>query len=232
MPLLEKLHEKNVYSCGTVRSTRKDLPEIIKGKRKTEKTKREKAMKRGEYEFKVKNHVAATKWMDKKPVCMLTTAHNPKEVTTVKRKKKDGTSVSVPCPKVVSEYNANMGGVDRYDQLRERYQIGRRSRKWWHRLMYFLIDTSIVNSYIMWKLSKANQKRIDQLSFRLRLARQLIKGFTSRKRLGRRVNFQNKKKYVPEEVKFANVGRHFPEKISKPRRCKHCSTKKHEQRTQ
>lgn len=234
VPLLEKLHGRKIYSCGTVRSTRKDLPEIIKGKPKSAnvKPKRAKPMMRGDYQFKTKNHVAATKWMDKKPVCMLSTAHNPKDTTTVKRRNKDGTTVLVPCPKVVSEYNAKMGGVDRYDQLRERYQIGRRSVKWWHRLMYFLIDTSIVNSYVMWKHSKPDRQHKDQLSFRLRLARQLIKGFTSRKRLGRHVNFQNKKKYVPEEVKFANVGRHFPEKISKPRRCKNCSTKKHEKRTQ
>lgn len=235
VPLLEKLHERELYSYGTVRSTIKHLPDIIKGKPKesneTKGPKSKRTLKQGEYQFKTKNHVAATKWIDSKPVCMISTAHNPKDTTTVKRKMRDGSEMSVPCPKVVSEYNANMGGVDRFDQLRERYAIGRRFKKWWHRLMYFLIDMAIVNGHIMWKNSKPGEKNRHQLAFRLRLARQLINGFSSRKRLGRPVNYQNKRKYVPEEVKFVNVGRHFPDKGPKPRRCKHCSTKKHEKRT-
>lgn len=235
VPLLEKLHARNLFSCGTVRSTRKYLPDIIQREPKSKKLKGSKSkqvkLKRGEYQFKTKNHVAATKWMDRKPVCMLSTAHNPKDTTTVQRKNKNGSKTAVPCPKVVAEYNANMGGVDRFDQLRERYGIGRRSTKWWHRLMYFLIDMAIVNGHIMWKNSREVRKNLDQVSFRLRLARQLINGFTSRKRRGRPANFQNKKKSIPEEVKFVNVGRHWPGKGPTSRRCKHCSTKKHEKRT-
>ena len=40
-----------------------------------------------------------------------------------------------------------MGGVDHFDQRRERYAIGRRSLKWWHRLFYSLIDLAIVLLY-------------------------------------------------------------------------------------
>lgn len=37
VPLLEKLHDRKLYSCGTVRSTRKHLPDFIKGKPNTKK---------------------------------------------------------------------------------------------------------------------------------------------------------------------------------------------------
>lgn len=46
---------------------------------------------------------------------------------------------------MVKVYNNIMGGVDSFDQFRERYAIGRRSVKWWHRNFYFLIDLAIVN---------------------------------------------------------------------------------------
>lgn len=135
-----------------MRSNRKYLPDFIKGKPKSKLLKSKRVtMKRGQYQFKTKGHIAATKWMDSKPVCMLSTAHNPNDTTSVQRKMRDGTKVSFNCPKVVAVYNQNMGGVDRLDQLRERYEVGRRSVKWWHRLMYFLIDVSVVNSFILWK---------------------------------------------------------------------------------
>jgi len=64
-----------------------------------------------------------------------------------------------------------MGGADLFDQRRERYAIGRRSLKWWHRLLYFLIDLAIVNSFIMWNCNSGGHR--NQLSFRLFLVRQL-----------------------------------------------------------
>ncbi len=231
VPLMEKLDERKLFSCGTVRSNRKFLPDFIKGEAKAKggKPNREK-MKRGEYHFQTKGHVAATKWMDSKPVSMLSTAHNPSHITTVKRKMKDGSKVNVSCPRVVSEYNQNMGGVDRVDQLRERYEVGRRSRKWWHRLMYFLFDVTIVNSFVLWS-TKTEDKKKDQLGFRLRLARQLVNGFNSRKRSGRPANFINKKKRVPDEVRLTQIGIHLPKNMPTPRRCKRCSTRKHDKRT-
>ena len=42
---------------------------------------------------------------------------------TVKRTQKDGTKISVPCPKVIKDYNINMGGVDYNNQLRGYYSL-------------------------------------------------------------------------------------------------------------
>lgn len=65
VPLLEKLDEKGLFSCGTVRATRKHLPEFIKTKPKSEATNSKKVqLKRGQYQYQTKGHVAATKWMD------------------------------------------------------------------------------------------------------------------------------------------------------------------------
>ena len=44
--------------------------------------------------------------------------YDPKQVTSVKWKNRDGTSSIIPCPAAFAEYNAIMEGVDRLDHLR------------------------------------------------------------------------------------------------------------------
>lgn len=56
-------------------------------------------------------------------------------------------------------YNKNMGAVDKFDQLKVRYSIGRRSRKWSHRMFYSLLDLAIVNSYIMYNVKNKDSKK-------------------------------------------------------------------------
>jgi len=159
------LNERGLYAVGTVRGSRKGFPDILK---------RNDWMQCGAFMFRTKGCVAAIKWQDNKPVTILSTYHNPKHVTSVKRKNKDGTSSIVPCSAAVAHYNSITGGVDRFDQRRERYAIGRGSLKWWHRLLYFLIDLAIVNSFIIRNCSNGGHR--DQISFRLALVRQLTVG--------------------------------------------------------
>ena len=71
------LQEKKLYSVGTVRSNKKDLPKEMKKKQK---------LKRGEHKAFPKDKVAAIMWQDNRPVALLSTAHNPNEVVTVPRK--------------------------------------------------------------------------------------------------------------------------------------------------
>lgn len=220
VPLMKKLHDRGIYAVGTVRTTRKDLPEMMRKKH---------AMNRGEFQFKSKGVISAVKWQDSKPVTLLTTAVSPKEVTTVKRKNKDGSRSNIFCPKVVDIYNQIMGGVDKFDQKKEVYAIGRRSVKWWHRIFYFLVDLAIVNSFILYQTSR--RLKTSQLSYRIALTRQLIGGYSSRKRRGKPVQFLANKKTVPDEVRLVSVGTHFPEKGTY-RRCRICSTKANEKRTQ
>ncbi|GFV92991.1 piggyBac transposable element-derived protein 4 [Trichonephila clavipes] len=97
-------------------------------------------------------------------------------------------------------------------QIKERYQniyIGR-SVKWWHHL-------GIVNSFILWQVSKRN-RNLDQLTFRIALACQLIDGYSSRKRKGRPACFQAKMCAVPDDVPLARVGNHMPKMVSNYRR--------------
>jgi hypothetical protein len=106
----------------------------------------ERQPQKGTVDVSKKGCVAAVKWQDSKPVTVLSTLKNPKETTVVKRKNRDGSTSPVFCPKAIAGCNMIMGGVDRFDQRRERYATGRKSVKWWHRLFYFLIDMATVNA--------------------------------------------------------------------------------------
>ncbi|XP_035229066.1 piggyBac transposable element-derived protein 4-like [Stegodyphus dumicola] len=197
----------------SVRPQRKDLPPMLKANNK---------LQRGESMFLTKQGVAAIKWMDKKAVTLLTTAHNSGIITSVNRTQKDGTKTEVPCPKAVAVYNDIMGGVDCFDQRKERYQIGRTSVECWHRIFDFLIDLGIVNSFILWQVNKRNRS-LDHLTFRIALARQLIDGFEKglpRKSKGRPASFQAKRCAVPDDIRLANVGNHMPKMVSNYRRCR------------
>ena len=61
-----------------------------------------------------------------------------------------GRQLKISCPLAIASYNKIMRAVDKFDKLKERHAIGRHSRKWWHRILYFVIDLAIVNSYTMY----------------------------------------------------------------------------------
>nr|CAI5821849.1 unnamed protein product [Callosobruchus analis] len=218
--ICKKLLNDGIFAVGTVRTNRKNLPHIYKDKTK---------MQRGQFMFETKGKLSAVKWMDSKCVHVLSNYFCPKETATVLRRNKTGQRETVHCPKAIAEYNKIMGGVDKFDQLHERYAIGRRSTKWWHRILYYLVDMAIVNSFILMNTSK--KRTGDQLTFRINLARQLVNGYSSKKRRNRPVFFLPNKRAVPDEVRLSEVGKHLPIQDATYKRCRLCSTKAQEKRT-
>src|SRR6185295_13687489 len=56
----------------------------------------------------------------------------------------------LPIPKIIDDYNYNMNGVDRADQLRSSFTSHRAGRRTWLPLFWFLINICKVNSYILY----------------------------------------------------------------------------------
>lgn len=222
--LMEALKEKNILAAGTVRPNRKDLPDEIKRNNKLQK---------GQYIWRAKGSITAYQWRDTKNVHVLSNFHHPSDTEDVVRKLSNGSSISVQCPKAVSDYNTWMGGVDKFDQRRNAYPVDRRSKKSWYRIFYFLLDAAIVNAFLQMKAVR----EMSYLWFRLVLGRQLINGQTFKGSSNRpyRVNKKGAKHGqkmvgVADEVRFLGAG-HHPQKIAKRRRCRWCSTAKKEART-
>jgi len=66
-------------------------------------------LKIGDYDWELsdQNNVSIIKWKDKILVNLLLNFHDPKNVTQVKRKTKDGTISMVPCQLVLQNYYSN-----------------------------------------------------------------------------------------------------------------------------
>jgi hypothetical protein len=176
---LSKLLERKLFGCGTMRSNRKNFPnELLVVDKKIE---------QGDSDTVGTSSITVRQWKDngKKCVLVVSTMHSVTEMSTVQRMTKEGVKVTVHCPKSIDDYNQNMGGVDLFDQLHSCYNISWKSRKWWLKLFYYLIDASVVNSYILYKTGASTKfKPKSHLVFRSVLANQLIGNFTTRKSQG------------------------------------------------
>ena len=134
--LLQTLFCNKTLSCGTLKAGRRDFPKEMYDKKKNNK------MKRGDCVFRRRGPITAVTWMDNKPVNVVITLEvvSGEEAKPVKRRKKDGEKVDVNSPLMITSYNQYMGGVDRNDQMKSYYGIKWRSRKWWHRVFFELLD--------------------------------------------------------------------------------------------
>jgi len=123
-----------------------------------------------------------------------------------------------------------MGGVDKFDQYMAAYSICQKSRRWWIKLFYYLLDTSIVNSFLMYKkrCNSHNTKYMSHLEFRSTLANELISNYSSRKRPTISPSQKRSKSNVEVISTFES---HIATKIDKYRRCFRCSTKAHDKKS-
>jgi hypothetical protein len=59
--------------------------------------------------------------------------------------------INVRCPSVIIQYNKFMGGVDLLDSLIAVYRIKIRSKKWYHRIVFHLLDMTVVNAWLLYR---------------------------------------------------------------------------------
>ena len=178
--LASNLLSHQTYTVSTTRTNRRGWPNSLRDCKKLNQE-----LQRGEHKSVIvsteNGAVECLAWKDKKVVTMLNTDCNPNNTTNVKRKGRDGQSTLVSCPESVKMYNKFMGGVDLADARWKTYSCSRRSKKWWHRLFYYLVDVSVVNSYIL--LSESPQcASWTQKEFILELSQELMGKFNARKR--------------------------------------------------
>ncbi|XP_018562168.1 piggyBac transposable element-derived protein 4-like [Anoplophora glabripennis] len=162
--LQRKLQSDKIHSCGTIRKGRKHFPEL----------KTDKAMKRGEADWRVSNDgIAALKWMDRRSVLLLGNYHDPSIMETTSRKKKNGCAEEIPCPRMIRDYNTHMGYVDRFDMMKSHYEVDRKAHKWWHRIIFYFLDATIVNAFILFQ-QRCDCKTLTLKQFRMSVLRGLI----------------------------------------------------------
>ena len=94
-------------------------------------------------------------WKDKECVTVLSTAYTGHAESTAKRRGKDQsgkfTSIEVPLPSAIHNYNKFMGGVDLSDQLIGYHPILRQTKRYWKTLFYHLVEIASTNAFILYK---------------------------------------------------------------------------------
>lgn len=148
--LFRDLERRGIYATGTIRSNRVGLPNCFK------KTKDFTKCAQGTLVWRMHDNrrMCSVMWKDKKPVLLLSTHSMPMafpcEIVEVPRRVGACQKMIKTSP-VHKEYTTYMRGVDVADQLRGNYTSQVWSHKWWHRLFHFLVDTTIVNVWIIHK---------------------------------------------------------------------------------
>lgn len=155
--LSKLLKERKTDTCGTLKLSRKNVPDDIKNQK----------LEKGEITAMHSDNVMVMKWRDKRFVTLISTFHSH-EI----EQKTNKSAMQVMKPSLVYDYNQQMGGVDLRDQMLHAYLLERkRGNKWYIKIFKRLLNISVLNSYIIWKNS--NQKS-SHLTFRLDLIKMLF----------------------------------------------------------
>jgi hypothetical protein len=210
IPLMLSLTQNDLYGCGTMRANRLGFPAQFKPLIKKG------FPNRGEYKALQYENLTIYLWQDTKPVLVISSNTTPTDKITVSRKKNDGSTILINCPKAIQNYNKNMGGVDLNDQLRNYYTFHLKSRKSYKYIFFFLFQLCVTNAFILCKHHSSIKVRNIKM-FREKLAVELIGEYRSRKRPGRPSLIS------PPTIKKHKLN-HFPFKGNNSiHRCYYCS---------
>ncbi|XP_017762744.1 PREDICTED: piggyBac transposable element-derived protein 4-like [Eufriesea mexicana] len=129
------LLKNKVRLCGTIRKNR-GLPRSLQTLR----------LSRGQYEFRRNQQILLQVWNNgKRNVNMISTIHSAQLTESSSRSKRS--HVPIQKPNSIVHYKKYMKGVDRAYQYLAYYSIFRKTKKWTKRVVMFLINCALFNSF-------------------------------------------------------------------------------------
>lgn len=229
--LISKLKSVGIWSIGTVRNNR------LRGCTfKTDRQLQEEGRGAYDYRTEIESGVFALKWFDNRNVHFASSYVGREPVGTVRRWSKTSRSyVDVLCPAIVAQYNRFMGGVDLNDMLIALYRKDIRSKRFYLRIIFHLVDMCVVNAWLLYRrhCTQKGQKYKTLVVFRSEIGRALTSSSAiNPRRRGRPSNESQEEPTTSsrhrarqvrpvDDVRFGGWG-HFPEYVENPLRCKHC----------
>lgn len=157
--LCSRFKEIGVQVCGTLRERRGGPKNLKDLKRKCTNS----------HILLQKHGVNVLVWNDKKPVALISSFHNDEMVQKINKPRNktnnskydfyDSSSCenslintqSKTIPKMIKDYNDNMGGVDLFDQLLQYYSPRRKSKRWTNKFTIFILNSLLTNAYTLFK---------------------------------------------------------------------------------
>ncbi|XP_026316625.1 piggyBac transposable element-derived protein 4-like [Hyposmocoma kahamanoa] len=152
LPLMYTLAKEGIHTLGTIQRNRLGKSCKLPTKQDVMKS----SVPRGSFDEYTTNFegvdITTVSWKDNKQVVLASTYVGAQPVENIDRfDKKERKRIPITCPRLIKEYNAHMGGVDLMDSYLGRYRIRMKSRKWYIRIFYHLLDLSVINSWIVYK---------------------------------------------------------------------------------
>jgi hypothetical protein len=164
--LLASLFDVGIRVCGSVKRNRIGMPSAA-----ALPPPQLAAIPRGAHLQMQRGDATLCAWRDKRLILLLYNHIDPKQLTTMQRWGEDGVIYQLGCPQAIRDYFHHARAVDVINQLHYSYLPGRKSRKCWTRLVWWLIDICILNAYRLWQVQHPDESH---LTFRLRLAHELM----------------------------------------------------------
>ncbi|XP_022904015.2 piggyBac transposable element-derived protein 4-like [Onthophagus taurus] len=196
------LFQHKTNTCGTVRTNRKQMPNLSGN------------LKKGETTSMASDNILAVRWKDRREVNMLTTFHKDQ---MIQNKKDRNTGEFVKKPECVVHYNQNMGAVDRTDMMLSSTECVRKTLKWYKKLFFHILDLCVLNSHALFLTQ--HPEKLALADFQLSLTRQLLERYNIPKTI--------QTKFTPSNLQRRTAW-HFPTTVpnNKVRRCIVCSQSK------
>ena len=159
--LIRHLLTKGIRACGTVMTGRRGFPAELKNVKDFNKR-----ANRGDVRWIREGEMLALQWKDNKTVSFLSTIHSVDGQRHVRRRSKvngEFRDLWIRQPTLVSDYNTYMGGVDKSDQLINRYNVLRKTKKWWKTLFFHCLDIARVNAFILFQEYRKKHCDVEEL---------------------------------------------------------------------
>jgi len=186
-PLLAELHRMGIGACGTCMQQFRGFPKELKDGTNAKLP----------YHFRsgaVNDGVATLLWMDSSPVTMMPTIHplSGEDSLVLRMRKHPGNkstnasganSTFLPeerqkeldIPVIVDAYNQHKVRVDVADQYRTYFDTQLISRCNWYPLVYWILETALIDSLIIYRDLPANKEcTMEHFDFRLSIVHDLL----------------------------------------------------------
>nr|XP_039256060.1 piggyBac transposable element-derived protein 4-like [Styela clava] len=189
--LFAELYKEKTIGVGTCRIDRRGLPRTTIQQRLGE----------GQIVSARKGPLLALKWRDKRDVLMLSTKHI-NDTKSVQVRGPGGCRAKIK-PVVVQDYNDNMAGVDKSDQMLSYYSFERKTKRWWKKLFFRLFNLTIVNSHKLYSMAAQTNHDLKRLNL-LEYIEELVYKLTCEARSCT----ESQSHRVASHIRLS--GRHFP----------------------
>lgn len=154
LELFHFLKARGIWAAGTMRSNRLEQCPVENDKLLVKKG-------RGSVDEIVdfNSGLTVVKWIDNGSVLLCSNFIGSEPMSTIKRWNKDKKERrDIDCPAIVKEYNQSMGGVDLADMLIALHRIDIKTKRWYLKLFFHLVDIAKVNGWILYRRHATQQK--------------------------------------------------------------------------